>query len=220
MTRFVAALSLGVLILNGCLCSSKPIERVPQRMIGEEITLTVGGDHRVSVDVIMRFVGPFRAGDRLVFPETDWFPLERVTVQWNGIGIPVAREAPPARGIFSINGDYYPALFVFTIPAHHDGTRRENALRVQYRYLAPRFAPGNRAGHPAGRYIEYILRTGATWRDTIGSIELTVLTPPGKCGRLMALDDSYAGACVSPDRYEYRNNNLKPLRNIRMVIGD
>lgn len=189
------------------------------RMRGEVVHLRINESGRVHVRVTYDVEGLLPTPRCFVFPETAWFPLRRFRTRWNDVTLPIRALTPPADHNFYLAGIYCPRLLLFELPATSGSIHR---LENTYDYQAPRFTPGKDENYQgkSGIYVEYILQTGALWKDDIGSVRVEVDTGRFDCRRLRALPGGYEGRCVSRQRWVFAKNNLEPDRDIRLVMED
>lgn len=188
-------------------------------MYGEVVRLRLDHSGRVSVHVIYQIRGRAPRAVHMAFPETDWFRLDHFRARWNRRELAVERRLPPKDTRFRLGAVDCPALFTFEVPA---ASGAAHTLENLYTYVPPRFAPGKDDDYfgTSGRYVEYILRTGALWEGVIGSVRVEFDTGGVSCSRLAVLHGGYAGRCESERMWLFQARDIEPDRDIRLVIVD
>ena len=184
---------------------------------GERIVLTLKKNGDVSVRIDYYFVGSFRGVRTLYFPEKDYLPLKNFQALWNGRKVPVKKKLPPAGRHFVLRGALYQALHEQRLPST---SALKNVLVNRYDITPPHFERGDKSGNPAGRLVEYVLRTGATWSGPIKSAEVFFHTGAYPCERIRHLEDSYEGECRRPNLWHLKLEYFEPDRDIRLLLPD
>ena len=211
--------------LLGCASgSAAPVTENPRaswRMTWERIHLKLESDGWVTTVVVYRFEGAGASPAKLAFPETEWFELVGFQSEYDGVRLLTHKELPPPGHYFAVNGLRLPAIHVSPLPISSVAiSGAAHRLRDQYRFLPPFYQPGSKSGRngPVGRYLEYILVTGATWRGPIGRVEVVVETGL-TCERIVALEDSLPGQCHE-GVWGFVAEEMEPRHNIRLVLTD
>lgn len=199
--------------------SSSNGEALFPSMVGEIVTLRLVSGGRINVHVSYEVEGDLRSGRALVFPETEWFPLENFKARWNGISLPAVCIQAPADAYYSYRDRRFTAVHRFAIPpTESTGGRKTHRLENEYVYVPPYYGPGSKTDDPEGRYVEYILVTGSTWRGSIGYVK--VIFHPGciPCEKITVLPGSYGGVCTEKNKWEFNAKNIVPDRDIRLLL--
>lgn len=188
-------------------------------MAGEVVTMRIVPGGRIHVHVSYEVKGNLRSGRELVFPETEWFPLENFKARWNGSSLPAVRIQAPADAYYSYRDCRFSAVHKFTIPPTEiPGSGKTHHLENEYEYVPSYYGPGTKTDDPEGRYVEYILVTGSTWRGPIGNVKVIFHTGRIPCDKIIALPGSYGGACTKNNTWEFHAENIIPDRNIKLLL--
>lgn len=188
-------------------------------MVGEVVTLRLVPGGRIRVHVSYEVEGDVRSEREMVFPETEWFPLEQFRARWNGIDLPVVRVPAPADAYYSYRDHRFTAVYRFTVPPTESTVgRKAHRLENEYEYVPPYYGPGSKSDGPEGRYVEYILVTGSTWRGPIGSVKVVFHTGCIPCEKISVLPGSYGGACTGKNTWEFHAKNIAPDRDVRLLL--
>lgn len=70
-----------------------------------------------------------------------------------------------------------------------------------------------------GYYYEYILTTGATWKNKIGLINILIKFDFLQCSNVIFLDDSYLLECGNNSLFG-TFKNIEPDHNIRFLVKE
>lgn len=188
-------------------------------MVGEVVTMRLVPGGRVHVHVRYEVEGDMRSGQAMVFPETEWFPLENFKALWNGRDLAVKRDQAPADAYYSCRDRRFTAVHRFTIPpTESNAGRKVHHLENEYSYIPPYYGPGSKTNDPEGRYVEYILVTGSTWRGPIGSVKVILHTGCVPCETITVLPGSYRGVCTKNNTWEFSAKNIAPDRDINLLL--
>ncbi len=212
----VIAFALALVVLR---ISSADGEALFPSMVGEVVTMRMVPGGRIHVHVSYEVEGDLRSGLEMVFPETEWFPLENFKARWNGRDLAVTRVQAPADAYYSYRDRRFTAVHRFTVPpTESTGGRKTHHLENEYTYIPAYYGPGSKTDDPEGRYVEYTLVTGSTWRGPIGSVK--VIFHPGRipCEKIIVLPGSYGGACTKKNTWEFRATNIVPARDINLLL--
>lgn len=186
------------------------------QMVREWVNIKYHPNGRVDTQIDYHFRGLIPKGKKLAFPETEWFKLDNFQAIFNDIELAVKREPAPDDHYYQLGKHEFTALYVYHIPSF--GHRTEHTSINRYNYMAPEYGPSTKSlqEEPEGRYIEYILVTGAPWHRDIERIEVTVDIGLD-CGRLVELAGSYKGKCQK-GIWHFVTHNSEPDKNIRLVV--
>ncbi len=199
--------------------SSSNGEALFPSMAGEVVTMRLMSGGRIHVHVRYEVEGDLRSGQAMVFPETEWFLLANFKARWNGRDLPTVRAQAPADAHYSYKDHRFTAVHRFSIPpTESTAGRKTHRLENEYSYIPPYYGPGSKTDDPEGRYMEYILVTGSTWRGPIGSVKVIFHTGCVPCEKISILPGSYVGACTGKNTWEYNAENIAPDRDINLLL--
>jgi hypothetical protein len=216
---WVAGIITFALSLVALKISSSNGEALFPSMAGEIITLRLVSGGRIHVQVRYEVEGDLRSGQAMIFPETEWFPLENFKARWNGVSLPVVCVPAPADAYYSYRDRRFTAVHRFAIPpTERTGVRKAHLLENEYEYSPPYHGPGSKSDDPEGRYVEYTLVTGSTWRGPIGSVKVIFHTGGIPCEKITVLPGSYSGACTGKHTWEFHAENIVPDRDVRLLL--
>jgi hypothetical protein len=188
-------------------------------MAGEVVTMRLVPGGKIHVHVRYEVEGNLRSGQAMVFPETEWFPLEIFKARWNGRDLPVVRDQAPADAYYSYRDRRFTAVHRFTVPpTERTVGRKTHLLENEYEYRPPYHGPGSKTDDPEGRYVEYTLVTGSTWRGAIGYVKVIFHTGCIPCEKIIVLPGSYRGACTGGYTWEFHEKNIVPDRDINLLL--
>jgi hypothetical protein len=193
------------------------ISEINIRMAWEKIEITRTANDRMHTRVTYGFTGLFQNNIELAFPETEWFELENFKTYFNSIELPMYKTIAGPDKFYSLGKHNYTALHHVKAP---NSTIEDNLIVNEYDYTAPFFAPGSKTDKnlPQGKYIEYILVTGATWQGTIGKLDVIFISGTN-CNQIVELPNSYKGICNN-GIWEFHAKDVKPDKNIELVLTD
>ncbi|TGL11607.1 hypothetical protein [Leptospira levettii] len=205
-----------VLFLNSLLLSLT-IEANDQSdaiMTREDIFIQVNKNKNVSVKVKFLFSGTI--SDSIFFPETEFFPLKSFKIAWNEKKINSKIISATNSKFLLVNKEFYPKLFESKIPKN---SKLHHNLEINYQYYAPYWRKGSKINFNNGHYYEYILTTGATWKDKIGIINILIKFDFLQCSDVIFLDDSFLLDCEN-NSLSGSFKNIEPDHNIRFLVKD
>lgn len=215
-TAGIITFALALVVLR---ISSADGEALFPSMAGEVVTLRLVSGGKIHVHVSYEVKGDLRSGQAMVFPETEWFSLENFKSRWNGIDLPVVRDQAPADAYYSYKDHRFTALHRFNVPPTESTVgRKAHRLENEYEYVPPYYGPGQKTEGPKGRYVEYILVTGSTWRGPIGFMKVVFHTGDIPCKKISVLPGSYSGVCTGKNTWEFQARNIAPDRNVRLLL--
>ncbi len=219
--RYLRIAGIAILVATSILLLSNGSEgeALFPSMAGEVVTLRLMQGGKVRVNVSYEVAGDMQSGQTMVFPETEWFLLENFKTRWNGIELAVVRIPAPDDAYYSYKDRRFTAVHRFYIPpTKSTGGRKIHRLENEYMFMPPYYGPGSKTDNPEGRYVEYILVTGSTWRGPIGSMKVVFYTGRIPCEKITVLPGSYSGTCTGKFTWEFCAENIVPERDINLLL--
>jgi len=191
------------------------------RMSSENIKIIID-NNKAYVHVSFNYSGQFEIPNTIAFPETYWYFLDNFKVYFNNSILKTKKVKAPLGRVFIINNDSYPSIYSFSFPP--DKSIYNNAI-VTYSYKLKCHIPSNKDLYDnkenfTGKYIEYILKTGAPWKDTIGSIHAEIIFSNNKCEDITNFTDGYVGKCINSRTWVLDKKDIEPTKNIRLLLKD
>jgi hypothetical protein len=186
-------------------------------MQSEVVELNELEDGDYSVRVTYQFQGRIWSSMQVAFPEPEEYRLKYFRRSWNGENIPVERKEAEPGYVFYLgsNANPYIAKHISSLPWT---LQNHSVLIDEYIFTPPHYEPGSKSELSSGRYVEYILVTGASWDGVIESIEVVITLKDGDCSRIQIMSDSYWGYCDEDGIWRAQLENVNPNKNIRLVV--
>ncbi len=171
------------------------------------------GDFSVTVKYILK--GRIFKPLEISFPEPFEYTLTNFRRNWNQENLEVIKIMAPKDQSFYIQNQPYFAKHKSTLPIT---INEYSTLIDSYIFSPKKYTPLSKEFGSKGRYIEYILVTGALWSDKIEKIYFNLELINPNCSKIQIMSDSYFGSCDTEWRWSTQLFNIKPNKNIRLII--
>lgn len=187
---------------------------VQVRLKDEYVYIKVDEDFTAHVEVVFVFENTKGYSGTLAFPGSDWFKYSNFTSTWNDKSLNTEFQYAKHGQYYEINKDRYSSIITFKIPLTESHTSKHV---IRYSYTAP-YVKFEKDYESEGRYIEYILRTGALWKGKVSSLHVRVETnSPMACCRIKYLSNSFKGKCTSGYVWELDLKDIDLNNDIRLL---
>ncbi|TGL61012.1 hypothetical protein [Leptospira sarikeiensis] len=192
----------------------------PTSLDHETIRIEFIDEKTVKVRVDFFFSGLSLDGQELAFPETPSFPLRKFEVSYNDQFYSINRRTAGKGKTYVLGKEQYPSIFPFTVSKIEPDEHGFRHLIVSYEFTPPYFSSKAKNDQPAGYYLEYIMKTGETWKGAISDVKASIHTGKLLCENLFLLEGSISGECVSENIWESHITNLEPKNDYKLILKD
>ncbi len=184
-------------------------------MNSESILLSELQNGDFSVTVKYKLKGKIYKPLEISFPEPFEYTLKNFIRTWNQENLEVIKIIAPKNQSFYNQNQAYFAKHTSILPI----TFNEYSTLIDTYTFSPKdYTPLSKEFGSKGRYIEYILVTGALWSDIIEKIDFNLELKNPNCSEVQIMSDSYFGYCTTEWNWSTQLLKIKPNKNIRLII--
>ena len=162
----------------------------------------------------MNFSGMTYPTELFFFPETEWFALSDFRGEVGNERLQFSRQTAPKGYHFGLDTDTYPSILTFSTQAFH----LDPSFRFEYEFETPPYGPGTKTYEPAGYYVEYTLRSGRRWSDTVRALTVDFQTGSTACSSMVVLAGGIQGKCVGEHLWRASYTNTSLDSDVRLLL--
>lgn len=181
-------------------------------LIRENVFINIKENLNVQIHVDFHFQNPKDDKINLAFPVSQYVNYDQFEAYVNDHKVHTKKTLSKSKETYYFGIHSYPGYYKIFSSKH---PLKKHNLFIKYK---PSVLNLKKEEGYDGYYIEYILRTGQLWGSNLEFLSIDIILDKNlNCENLILLQESFAGECISKNRWHYQGQDIKLDKDLRLI---